>query len=293
MYEAESSEWRAIGSVSVPGGGWWSASLTLPITDPGAAFLHIERLGDLPAGYRGGEDAAGLAMPVGEVKAVVALLSGLIKHAQADGVIPRVTTSGRAKRVREHPSGAPDARRVPLVGDRVYWAGDATRPRRDGTVSAVYDDPRGATFGLVFDVRWDPAAAGDREPWAGTSRGLPVSQLRRPGWGWVEERGRGGTVREQNNARTRAILFPLGRVLATPGALHALQTANAEPLHYLARHAAGDWGDLDAEDRAANERALCTGERILSAYQLADGQRLWVITEADRSATTILLPGEY
>ena len=125
------------------------------------------------------------------------------------------------------------------------------------------------------------------------SRGLPVSQLRRAGSGWVEERGRGGTVREQNNARTRAILFPLGRVLATPGALHALQTANAEPLHYLARHAAGDWGDLDAEDRAANERALCTGERILSAYQLADGQRLWVITEADRSATTILFPDEY
>ncbi|HYM68871.1 MAG TPA: hypothetical protein VEZ44_04685 [bacterium] len=294
MYEAESSERRTIGSVSVTGGGWWSAALTVPITDPGAAFLHVERRGDLPAGYRGGEDAASLAMPVGEVDAVVALLVGLIRHAQADGVLPGAGASEPAKRVRERPSGAPDAYRVPRVGDRVYWAGDVTRRRREGTVSAVYDDPRGATFGLVFDVRWDPPIPGDREPWAGTSRGLPVSQLRRPGWGWVEERGKGGgAVREKNHARARAMLFPLGRVLATRGALCALQTANAEPLHYLARHVAGDWGDLDAEDRAANEHALCTGERLLSAYQLADGQRLWLITEADRSATTILLPDEY
>ena len=293
-YEAESSERRAVGSVSVTGGGWWSASVTVPIADPVAAFLHVERLGDLPAGYRGGEDAAGLAMPVGEVEAVVALLTGLIRHARADGIVPRADTSARAKRVRERPGAAADAYRVPRVGDRVFWAGDATRPRREGTLSAVYDDPRGATSGLVFDVRWDPPIPGDREPWAGTSRGLPVSQLRRPGWGWVEERGTGGgTVREQKHGEARAPLFPLGRILATPGALRALQTANADPLHYLVRHAAGDWGALDAEDRAANERALCTGERLLSAYQLADGQRLWVITEADRSATTILLPDEY
>lgn len=137
-YEPESSERRAIGSVSVTGGGWWSAALTVPITDPGAVFLHVERRGDLPAGYRGGEDAASLAMPVGELEAVVALLAGLMRHAQADGVLARADTSGRAPRVWERPDGGPAAQRVLWVGDRVYWAGDATRPRREGTVSAVY-----------------------------------------------------------------------------------------------------------------------------------------------------------
>lgn len=61
----------------------------------------------------------------------------------------------------------------------------------------------------------------------------------------------------------------------------------------LARHAAGDWGDLCGEDRAANDRAVAVGARILSAYHTPEGVKLWIITEADRSATTILLPEEY
>ena len=88
-------------------------------------------------------------------------------------------------------------------------------------------------------------------------------------------------------------LVELGQVLATPGALRALETTGEKPAHYLARHAAGDWGELDEEDRAANDRALRVGERILSAYSLPDGERLWIITEAGRSATVLLLPAEY
>lgn len=87
--------------------------------------------------------------------------------------------------------------------------------------------------------------------------------------------------------------FPLGRVLATPGALEAL--ANAKLLHtvLLARHVTGDWGDLGEEDKRANEKALQDGSRIFSRYHLPTKQRIWVITEADRSATTLLLPNEY
>ena len=61
----------------------------------------------------------------------------------------------------------------------------------------------------------------------------------------------------------------------------------------LARHAGGDWGELCPEDRRANDRAVRLDERILSAYRLADGRKLWAITEWDRSSTTLLLPEEY
>jgi hypothetical protein len=87
--------------------------------------------------------------------------------------------------------------------------------------------------------------------------------------------------------------FPLGRLLATPGALAALEEARTTAAPYLVRHSLGDWGDLGAEDIRANDRALITGARLLSAYTLATGVRVWVITEADRSATTCLLPCEY
>lgn len=83
----------------------------------------------------------------------------------------------------------------------------------------------------------------------------------------------------------RRAYVPLGRVLATPGARRALALAGANGADYLARHAGGDWGDVDAHDRAANDRALLADERLLSAYVLPDGERLWIITEADRSAT--------
>ncbi len=86
--------------------------------------------------------------------------------------------------------------------------------------------------------------------------------------------------------------FPLGRVVATPGALKLLEEAGEDPLRYLTRHASGDWGELDRHDRRENERSLKHGWRILSSYPVG-GQTIWVITEADRSVTTILLPEEY
>jgi hypothetical protein len=87
--------------------------------------------------------------------------------------------------------------------------------------------------------------------------------------------------------------FPLGNIVSTPGALETIERAGETPLPYLTRHAAGDWGDLDQDDKAKNESALNEGLRILSAYRLVDDTRIWIITEADRSATTILLPQEY
>ena len=84
----------------------------------------------------------------------------------------------------------------------------------------------------------------------------------------------------------------LGRILATPGALKLLVEAGRHPLEYLARHATGDWGELCAFDRRQNEIALREGYRVFSSYEVPAG-RVWVITEADRSITTILLPEEY
>ena len=86
--------------------------------------------------------------------------------------------------------------------------------------------------------------------------------------------------------------LPLGRVVATPGALNLLMDAGEGPFDYLARHATGDWGELCAFDRQQNERALRNGARVLSSYAVGEC-RVWIITEADRSITTILLPEEY
>jgi hypothetical protein len=86
--------------------------------------------------------------------------------------------------------------------------------------------------------------------------------------------------------------LPLGRVVATPGALKLLTEARKHPFDYLARHATGDWGELCAFDRRQNEIALRDGLRVLSSYDVPAG-RVWIITEADRSVTTILLPEEY
>lgn len=87
--------------------------------------------------------------------------------------------------------------------------------------------------------------------------------------------------------------FSLGHVVSTPGALDALAEAEQTPHQFLTRHAQGDWGDVCAKDRRANDRALTDGTRLLSAYTTAKGVTLWLITEADRSATTFLLPEEY
>jgi hypothetical protein len=88
--------------------------------------------------------------------------------------------------------------------------------------------------------------------------------------------------------------FPFGRAVITLGAKATLDTAGMSGLVLLARHTQGDWGDLSIEDLAANELALLTGGRLLSSYNLPDQvARVWIITEADRSVTTVLLPNEY
>lgn len=88
-------------------------------------------------------------------------------------------------------------------------------------------------------------------------------------------------------------LFRLGKVLITPGAIFALVEANQSAVALLERHAYGDWGDLAVEDWQANDQALQEGSRLFSAYTLTTGCRLWIITEWDRSYTTLLLPMEY
>lgn len=89
-----------------------------------------------------------------------------------------------------------------------------------------------------------------------------------------------------------AALFPLGRLVATPGALKLLQGAGADALDLLARHVSGDWGNVPPEDARENELSVREGFRIVSSYAIG-GERVWIITEADRSSTCILLPGEY
>jgi len=84
---------------------------------------------------------------------------------------------------------------------------------------------------------------------------------------------------------------PLGRTVATPAALEVL--TQADIVAALRRHSTGDWGEVDAHDRAANDDALNVGERLLSVYRSASGTTFWVITEADRSVTTVLLPDDY
>lgn len=88
------------------------------------------------------------------------------------------------------------------------------------------------------------------------------------------------------------VSFGLGRLLTTPGALRVLIRLDLTPIQLIARHASGDWGDMCEEDRQANESALVNDSRIFSAYEL-EGVKLYVITEADRSATTVLLAEEY
>ena len=97
-------------------------------------------------------------------------------------------------------------------------------------------------------------------------------------------------VVHMNNTQVK---FPLGQVVVTPGALQALEEAGQSPVDFLRRHVVGDWGELGEEDQAENELSVVRGFRILSSYTLSTGEKLWIITEADRSATTLLLPDEY
>ena len=100
------------------------------------------------------------------------------------------------------------------------------------------------------------------------------------------------TTAQTERLQTRPIHLPLGHVVATPGALDVVRDHGLDIVGLLHRHRAGDWGSVSEHDARANDRAVGEGTRVLSAYETAGG-RLWIITEADRSATTILLPSEY
>jgi hypothetical protein len=88
-------------------------------------------------------------------------------------------------------------------------------------------------------------------------------------------------------------LFPAGQITATPGALAMLEHAKKTPFEFLSRHLRGDWGDLCQQDKAENESSLKHGYRLMSSYRIDEIETLWIITEADRSATTMLLPSDY
>ena len=91
-----------------------------------------------------------------------------------------------------------------------------------------------------------------------------------------------------------AALLSLGRVVATPGALALLTSTATNPAELLKRHVSGDWGEVPPEDARENERGLSHGWRVLSSYPVRDARGMvWIITEADRSSTCLLLPEEY
>ena len=92
--------------------------------------------------------------------------------------------------------------------------------------------------------------------------------------------------------------FPLGQIVATPGALQSLEESSQSPSDFLSRHVKGDWGDVCDEDGLLNDQSVIDGSRILSSYETLKGVKLWIITEAaddngNRMASTILLPSEY
>jgi hypothetical protein len=95
------------------------------------------------------------------------------------------------------------------------------------------------------------------------------------------------------------VKFSLGQIVSTPGALRALGEAGQRPEHFLALHASGSWGDLHADDRKSNDQAIAhegdpdRQQRVFSSYVTRNNVKLWIITEWDRSVTTILLPNEY
>jgi hypothetical protein len=105
------------------------------------------------------------------------------------------------------------------------------------------------------------------------------------------------------NESTKHVHFSLGQIVATPGAIDALEKSNQTPLEFLRLHLLGDWGDLCDTDKKLNDEAIANEHtagtdndlrgRVLSAYKTKLGEKLWIITEADRSSTCILLPDEY
>lgn len=99
--------------------------------------------------------------------------------------------------------------------------------------------------------------------------------------------------RKEHTVRVKESLFEVGQVVATHGAIEAMEEANVDPLVYLFRHTTGDFGDLVEEDKKANQDAIEQGGRVFSAYILPTGVKIWLITESDRSSSCYLLPSEY
>ena len=91
----------------------------------------------------------------------------------------------------------------------------------------------------------------------------------------------------------RKPLFDLGQLVATPGALAALEKSGQSPMDFISRHVTGDWGEIPEEDKKENQFSLEKGFRLLSSYRTSANDVVWVITEASRSHTTLLLPDEY
>jgi hypothetical protein len=111
-----------------------------------------------------------------------------------------------------------------------------------------------------------------------------------------KERRKSSGVSERKKSMDKASLpypVPLGNIVLTVGAVAALEQAGQTPEQLLARHSFGDWGEADPDDWMKNDDALQNGLRLLSCYRLRDNTKVWVITEWDRSSTTILLPEEY
>jgi hypothetical protein len=98
---------------------------------------------------------------------------------------------------------------------------------------------------------------------------------------------------ELTHTKEASDLFPMGQIVATPGALNLLRQHGMSPMRLFARHVRGDWGSLDPEDAAANHAALSGSDRIFSNYPIDGDDRVWIITEWDRSVTTLLLPCKY
>ncbi len=98
---------------------------------------------------------------------------------------------------------------------------------------------------------------------------------------------------ETMNTTSKNPLFALGQVVATPGALELLESAGKAPSHFISKHQSGDWGDdLCEESKELNDKSIQDGSRLISAYTVGN-DKIWVISEADRSSTTLLLPSEY
>jgi hypothetical protein len=100
------------------------------------------------------------------------------------------------------------------------------------------------------------------------------------------------TIRLPASDQRNRPLFPLGRLIATAGVNAHLIDNDIDPTPFICQHHCGQWGDVPPEDAQENDFSVLNGLRVLSSYQMA-GERVWIITEADRSSTTLLFPSEY